>query len=250
MSRTRAALLMLLTSLGAPAAQAQFPSTGSTPAGTLDPFWNVSWTATALGGGGNSGGFHDAYVVNPVDGVWQPNSPFTRWISAWPGASAPNGVGDYVAPTNGNQRYTYTFRLDFNSLYAGSLFFSAGWDNIFQSVTLNGTSYSPSSLLVSSTDRGVSDHFGFCRNGDAIFDSGDFPNCTANFALNGIVAGNNWLEIVLRGDGTTDGLWLEGSLPNGPQDVTPEPATMTLLATGLAGMMGAQIKRRRDRKKS
>ena len=243
--RQTVTMFAAMTLAAAPLA-AQFDASGLGGVGTIDGTWTVSWTATPLGGSGTSGGAYGAYTVNPA-APWQPNQGvgLTNWISAWRNATASNGVGDYNRITNGGHRYTYTFRQDFTSTGAGTMQFIAGWDNLFQSFTLNGTSYTPASLLVSATDRGVNDHFGFCRNGDAIFDSADMPNCVATFQANGVVAGNNWVEIVLRGDGLTDGLWIEGSLPAGPTEVVPEPATMGLLATGLAGMMGAQLRRRR-----
>ncbi len=225
---------------------AQFDASGLGGAGTVDGVWTVSWTATPLGGGNTSGGFYGAFTV-PNASPWQPNGGVggTNWISAWRTASAANGVGDYNGLTNAGHRYTYTFRQDFFSAGAGAMQFAAGWDNIFESITLNGTTWSPTSLLISPTDRPISNYFGFCRNGDAIFDSADMPNCTASFQTGGVVAGNNWIEIVLRGDGATDGLWIEGTLSSATADVAPEPATMGLLATGLAGLAGLRGRRRK-----
>ena len=181
---------------------------------------------------GRLGGFYGAFTV-PTAAPWQPNNGVggTNWISAWQSASAANGVGDYNGLTHAGHRYTYTFRQDFVSAAAGGMQFTAGWDNLFESITLNGTTWTPTSLLVTTPDRPLGNYFGFCRDGDAIHDSADMPNCTATFQANGVVAGNNWMEIVLRGDGTTDGLWIEGSLPSVTAEVAPEPATMALLAT-------------------
>jgi hypothetical protein len=241
------AILSLFVAAAAPLAAQSF-TTGASGVGTQDASWSVSWaTGPYDTTPGTSGGSFSPWVVSPVGGVWQPGDANTNWISAWPSASAADGVGDYNETNDAGHRYTYTFRYDFNALSAGALDFTAGWDNIFSSFVLNGVSYDPTSLLTSVTDNGVDDHFGFCRSGDGVFDSSDYPNCTANFAVNGVVAGSNYLEVILLGDGTTDGLWMDGSVDNTglPQEATPEPATMTLIATGLVGMAGASLRRRR-----
>ncbi|HEX3926784.1 MAG TPA: PEP-CTERM sorting domain-containing protein [Gemmatimonadales bacterium] len=236
-------LVGLITIALPAAATAQFVGTGSTAIGTQDPNWTVSWTSGPYGPGGSSTGFYDAWVVPDVSGVWQPDGSGTDWISAWQTASAPGGGGDYNETTGADEEYIYTFTYTFNSLSSGSLLFDAGWDNIFQSFTINGTSYAPSALLTSTTDADVDNHFGFCRDGDGMLNSNSYPNCTATFSAPGMVAGSNTIQVVLLGDGTTDGLWLNAAQL--PPAVGPEPSTMTLTALGLVAMLGAGARRRR-----
>ena len=109
---------------------------------------------------------------------------------------------------------------------------SLGWDNklvgIFQNDVLL---FGPSNLS------------GFCRDGDGVFPSSAFPNCTENINLN--LSAAYPLVFKLLGDGTTDGLFVGFDALDVPKDVTPEPGTMTLLATGLVGLVGAGLRRRR-----
>lgn len=84
-----------------------------------------------------------------------------------------------------------------------------------------------------------------------MFSSGSYPFCSALFRIDGIKAGvSNTLSFTIQGDGQTDGMILNPDAGGELTEIVPEPATMTLLATGLIGMAGSSIRRRRKSPKA
>ena len=155
----------------------------------------------------SSSPFFNAFLVDPRPSVWEANSPGNYlWIGAAKSGSLPNGVGD------GSSRFMYTYQTMFTGGAATSATFRCAVDNAVRSITLNGSPVS-----------------GGC--GTFIFGGVG--------TLSGFAPGLNTLQFVTVGDGVTDGLLVSV----GEVTVTPEPATLALLATGLVGV--ALVSRRR-----
>ena len=216
--------------LGASAVGAQIVNTGvGTPNSGGSPR-DLSWDfscSVLVGGMAACNTTGDAYIpLNIPTPPWQPNTGPTgpNWISAWQDATSTTGTGNNVS------NYEYDFWTSVGS--SGTYRFNIGWDNKLVGIYQNGV------LLY-----GPNTQSGFCRDGDGVFPGSDFPNCLVStvLALNSAYR----LDVIVRGDGTTDGFY--GTFDNGgrPLEVVPEPTTMGLLATGLVGMMGAGLRRRR-----
>lgn len=91
-----------------------------------DQRWNVSWS------GPTSSPFVPAFVISPIPGSWQPNTPAYMWIGASASGTLPQGT------SSGASIYSYTFTTLFDDPGSVAVSFRCAKDNTFISYSVNG----------------------------------------------------------------------------------------------------------------
>ena len=173
----------------------------------------------------------DAPPVGPCNGVFTTATRVTATPAGWTTVpvAGPGGNAYYISEFADASIWTFDVT---DPGAADQVLLNALWlDNYWVGWSLNGSAFSAAGI--SPSPQGP---------------NGENWETPFSLALNGnlFVPGENTLQIEIEGNGRTDGLLVQGTYQTAgsTKEVTPEPSTMALFATGLVGMLGARRRRR------
>lgn len=241
--------------MAATTAAAQWSPTGSNTVacaqGICDANWSVAYYGISALTAGVSGTLTNAPLATTIPSPpWAPNvSGVQQWIGASSDARLALRTGDNAS------NYRYFFTTTFSLPTTSTLSFGIGWDNKLVGAYQGALSidalgnYTPgvgTIDLLGATPASpyAGGNSGFCRDGDGVYPSSQWPDCIVPISLDVTGGQMQTLTFVLQGDGETDGLLAGSGSVTNAQTTTPEPGSILLMATGIAAL-GAAVRLRR-----